>query len=230
MATNGEIVEYLLYKKNPGTILSDCMKTWSSSKVENTIRQIAKIMSQLHRIDAPYYGFFHGQQFSSWSDFIFYWLNKQEPYIRKSETLTNEEILQVKSIFARNKHALSLTSPVVTHLDLKPENILIASNGVIDCIIDWDNARGGDAIADVSYTIEFIFKESELTDFSPIFLDEYKKAAEIQNWDDFMLKYRLYSLFYAYKLLPVRVARVSQKKTISNLIQNVREMIILLNQ
>lgn len=227
--TDGTAVEYLLYDKSSGITFSSYLKTktHSNSKVENLVIQSAQLLAKLHRIPAPQYGFFWGQQFDTWTDFIRYWIEKQSKYIKKNKTLTDTEIACVKSIFNANLDNLSITHPSTIHLDLKSTNIIISPNGdKIECLIDWDNTRGGDPIADVSYTIERIHENEGLSRFSPLFLEEYMRASNVLNRDVFMLKYKLYSLFYAYKLLPVHAMHTSQpSESVVSLTKYIRKIL-----
>lgn len=222
-------VEYLLYEKSSGITFNSYLKTktHSNSKIESLVIQSAQILAKLHQISAPQYGFFLGQQFNTWTDFIIYWIDKQSKYIKKNKTLTDEEISRVQSIFHANLRSLSIEHPSTIHLDLKSTNIIISPNGdKIECLIDWDNARGGDPVADVSYTIERIHESEGLSQFSPIFLEEYMRASNVLNRDEFMLKYKLYSLFYAFKLLPVHAMHTNQhNESVTNLTKYIRRIL-----
>ena len=186
-------------------------------------------MYELHQIPAPYYGFFSGQRFDSWNAFINYWIDKQSIYIQKNKTLSDEEISKVRFLFKKHNSLFTLLHPSTIHLDFSSSNILVDNRGNVNCIIDWDNARGGDPIIDVSYALERGYKTKNLSIFVDYFLDEYLKHSGENNRREFMLKYRLYSLFYAYKLLPVHTAHISNpRENVNDLTRYIRKILMLL--
>lgn len=224
----GDTVEFLLYRLSPGKSLSSLLPVLSNTDIIRFAKLTAKIMCKLHQIEAPNYGFFSGQNFSSWNNFINYWIENQSSYIQRHNILTDVEIEKAKQIFKTYRKLLNLARPATIHLDFSSSNILIDDQGKINCIIDWDNARGGDPIIDVSYTLEHTNKIKGLDIFKQSFLQEYMKYAGVINKSEFMLKYRLYSLFYAYKLLPVHSTHTSnQHENVEELSRYVRRIITL---
>lgn len=226
-STDGKTTEHLLYKKNPGVTFDIYRQTHSNTEMVHIVLQIAQLISKLHHIQAPHYGFFKGQQFNTWTDFILYWIDKQSVYIKKNKTLTDAEIAQVKSIFNKYIKVLTLSHPSVIHMDLNSTNFLISpEHKKVECIVDWDNARGGDPVADVSYMLERVSNGEGFSEFAPVLLKEYMRVSETANPDEFMLKYKLYSLFYAFKLLPVHATHASyQNESTLDLSRYVRKMI-----
>ena len=223
-----DTVEFLLYRLSPGKSLNNLLPVLSRADIIRIAKLTAKIMCQLHQIDAPNYGFFKGQSFNSWNDFIDYWIKNQSLYIQKNKILTDEEITKVRRIFKKYRNLLTLDRPVTIHFDFNSSNILIDHQGKINCIIDWDNARGGDPIIDVSYTLERANKIKGSDIFCRSFFEEYMRQTAVKNKPEFMLKYRLYSLFYAYKLLPVHATHTSnQYENVKNLSQYVRKILTL---
>lgn len=224
--SQGEKTEFLFYKKIQGTILKTIFPHLSKNDQISVAKQAAQVLYKLHQIPTPQIGFFYGQQFPAWFDFIRYWIDNQAKYITESEILTNKEINRIKQIFLIHKSLFSISRPFAVHLDFNSSNILINTKGEINCIIDWDNARGGDPILDLIYTTERAYNNRKYAEFTSSLLKEYLHISGIKNDQEFTLKYRLYSLFYAYKLLPVHVHHITDThENVQELVKEVRQIL-----
>ncbi len=199
--------EYLLYQHIKGTPLSSVFHTLSDTHIAHVAKNTAQLMSSLHTISTPQFGFFHGERFPSWIDYIEHWLKHQTPYILNNSLLSRDEVIKIQHIFKKNRTCFNI-NPFVVHLDFRPSNLIVDEKMTVISIIDWDNARGGDPIADVAYTLTRAFKDDAFTTFSHHFLKEYLSVTNVDK-SKFAIKMKLYQLFYAFKLLPVHAIHTS---------------------
>lgn len=222
--STGQEEDLLLYEFSKGKELSRIIPRNSAEELSYA-KQIGQFLARLHTIKAPQYGFFHGQQFSSWYGFISHWLEHQAVYIKRFGILDAEIIDRIGRIFSSFQPLFEKVTPVTIHMDLSAANILV--NGQhIDCVIDWDNARGGDAAYDVSYALKRAFRSSP-EEFKEVMLNTYLAESPAQDRKTFMQKYELYSLFMAYKLLPVHYTHASLTgESTENLVAEIKDALL----
>jgi fructosamine-3-kinase len=120
-----------------------------------------------------------------WQAFILTRLDEHLSVCRKNNYLTASDCENSRAIFSALSGEICLIEPRLLHCDLGSKNIIVKSDGSI-CILDWEDAIGGDPIFDIAMWGSFMLNQDKLDRF----LAGYYWNT-MQPYD-FQLKYYLY--------------------------------------
>jgi len=138
-----------------GYIIEECLTGITADKLELTVnetcnvyRNLALMMSEIHKIKLTGYGFFMDTTpdcttFTEHieSNFIYGKSKMQKFY-------SDEELNRIKYVLVERLKSCDNIQPCLCHNDIQLKNILVNSKDVI--LIDWDDARSFPAVVDIA--------------------------------------------------------------------------------
>lgn len=150
----GKNVAMCLEQEVPGSSLRKLFPSLSEWKRVEILSHVGKVLSQIHEVQTPYYGWdFLGdwQKFTSWSEY----LESMLPQDRLLEVLDRHELdpklyWHTRDILSTHSFLFQLNYPHLLHGDCTSKHFFV-DEGVLSGVIDLESARGGDPIFDFAW-------------------------------------------------------------------------------
>jgi len=150
----GQDVTLCLEREIPGASLRKLFPSLSESKSGEILSHVGKVLSQIHEVQTPYYGWdFLGdwQKFTTWSEF----LESMLPQDRLLEVLDRHELdpklyWRTRDILSTHSSLFRMDHPHLLHGDCTAKHFLV-HEGSLSGVIDFESARGGDQVFDLAW-------------------------------------------------------------------------------
>jgi aminoglycoside phosphotransferase (APT) family kinase protein len=197
LSYKGKRLTFCIEEKLEGVPLKILMPDIDQNILRSLIIEAGEILSKINSITEDRFGSLNRiTPFKTWPDYIFS-LETKEPKIITAAGNIGIDTNYVKRAFEiirKNDILFDLKEPKLLHGDFSPKHLLIKGNHITG-IIDFENAKGGDPVRDLSW-VNFFYGDS----FPIEWLKEgYSEKCIFDN--NFDLKMKLYRLHIGLDLL-----------------------------
>lgn len=166
-----------------GYLIEHCLPGATADRLHLTVDEtaatfvkLAKLMSRVHRINMPGYGYIGSgvAEWSSFSDFMRDSLHDNIIYLKKHRHISETEVEAIERELVKRLKKCDFIPSVLCHGDLSLKNILVCGDDIT--LIDWDDSYALCWIADIAYLTLWMKrtygKDAEI--YRQAFLDSYQ--------------------------------------------------------
>lgn len=207
----------------------------SEVEFNNVVTKLGRLIASLHQIPTQGSGELVVPQAgtlplktsaASWHSFLSSQLDKHLSICEDNAYLSSSDCKSSRAIFNELSEVVEVDEPKLLHCDLGSKNIILTPGNDL-CLLDWEDAIGGDPIFDIAMWGSFMQNQGKLNYFLKGYYAEGNYAA------DFYLKYFLYSYrillaktVHRYRFQYCKSDKIPAGQRLSDALSQLKEVIV----